>query len=58
MRNSAQSVGAAKFKLVTYGQRALAEIKSSRSEAVGVIFHYFLLFLDQSLDQAAGGGTS
>jgi hypothetical protein len=54
----AQSVGTAKYKLVNYGQRALTEIKSSRSEAVGVVFHYFLLFLHQSLDQAAGTGTS
>lgn len=53
----AQSVGTAKHKLVNYGQRALTEIKSARSEAVGVVFHYFLLFLHQSLDRAAVTGT-
>jgi hypothetical protein len=49
----AQSVGAAKSKLVNYGQPALVEVKSARSKAVADCFHYFLLFLHQSLDQAA-----
>jgi hypothetical protein len=48
----AQSVGTAKRKLVNYGQRALIEIKSTRSAAVHDVFHYFLLFLHQALDQA------
>ena len=52
----AQSVGFAKWKLVGYGQRALAEVKSARSAAVADVFHYFLLFLHQSLDQAAEAG--
>jgi hypothetical protein len=48
----AQSVGTAKRKLVNYGQRALTEVKSTRSAAVNDILHYFLLFLHQALDQA------
>lgn len=54
----AQSVGAAKRKLVNYGQKALLEVKSTRSRSVEVVFHYYLLFLDQSLDQAGAAGTS
>jgi hypothetical protein len=50
----AQSVGAAKHKLVSYGQRALAEVRSARAEALGHVFHYYLLFLHDSLDVAAG----
>lgn len=53
----AQSIGTAKWNLNNYGQHALKEIKSTRSKAVAVIFHYFLLFLHQSLDQAAGTGA-
>ncbi|MBV8218107.1 MAG: hypothetical protein JO325_06570 [Solirubrobacterales bacterium] len=52
----AQSVGVAKWKLVGYGQRALIEVRSARSKAVADVFHYFLLFLNQSLDQAAEAG--
>lgn len=54
----AQDVAAAKRKLVNYGQPALAEAKSARSKAVADCFHYFLLFLHQSLDQAAETGGS
>lgn len=54
----AQSVDEARRKLVNYGQRALAEIKSTRSRSVEVTLHYFLLFLNQSLDQVALAGTS
>jgi hypothetical protein len=54
----AQTVGNAKRKLVNYGQRALVEVKSAHSETVAVLFHYFLLFLDQSLDQASRTGSS
>jgi hypothetical protein len=54
----AQSVGFAKWKLVGYGQPALAAVKSARSAAVADVFHYFLLFLHQSLDQAAEAGGS
>lgn len=53
----AQSIGAAKWKLVAYGQPALAEIKSSRAEGVAVVFHYFLLFLHDSLEKVAGTGA-
>lgn len=49
----AQSVGAAKRKLINYGQRALVEVRSTRSRTVADIFHYFLRFLDQSLDEAS-----
>lgn len=52
-----QSVGLAKWKLVGYGQQALAEVKSARSAAVADVFHYFLLFLHQALDQAAEAGS-
>jgi hypothetical protein len=51
----AQSVGTAKRRLVNYGQRALIEVKSARSVAVHDVFHYFLLFLHQALDQAGTG---
>ncbi|WP_406696179.1 hypothetical protein V5E97_34845 [Singulisphaera sp. Ch08] len=54
----AQSVGAAKRKLVNYGQPAIAEVRSARSKAVADCFHYFLLFLHQALDQAAETGDS
>jgi hypothetical protein len=53
-----QDVGTAKWKLETYGKRALFEVKSARSAAVADVFHYFLLFLHQALDQAAGAGES
>lgn len=54
----AQSVGAAKWALVKYGQDGLAEVNSTRSKVVGHLFHYFLLFLNQSLDDAAGTHAS
>jgi|GEM_PF-6425417 len=54
----AQSVGAAKSKLVAYGNPALGEIRSGRSKAVADCFHYFLLFLHQALDQAAEANGS
>ena len=41
-----------------YGQRALAEVKSARSAALADVFHYFLLFLHESLDQAAEVGET
>ena len=40
---------------MNYGQRALVEVKSTRSAAVSDVFHYFLLFLHQALDQAGTG---
>lgn len=54
----AQSIGAAKSKLENYGQPALVEVQSARSKAVADCFHYFLLFLHQSLEQAAETGDS
>lgn len=53
-RATVQSIGEAKQRLVHYGQPALAEVRSARSGAVADVFHYFLLFLHQSLDHAAG----
>jgi hypothetical protein len=49
----AQSVGGAKWKLVNYGQKALADVRATRSKVVGEVFHDFLLFLHQALDRAA-----
>lgn len=50
---NAQGVATAKWKLVSYGQLALAEVRSARSAAVSDTFHHFLMLLHQSLDGAA-----
>jgi len=52
-RPRAQSVGLAKSKVVDYGRHALADVRANRSETVGHLFHYFLLYLHDALDQAA-----
>lgn len=46
-----QSIGYAKWKLVGYGQQALAKVRSTRTTAVADTFHHFLLSLHGSLDQ-------
>ncbi|MGE3820797.1 MAG: hypothetical protein AB7I30_15395 [Isosphaeraceae bacterium] len=46
------AVGLAKAKLIVYGQKALGQIRAERAAPVADVFHYYLLFLNQSLDQA------
>lgn len=48
------NVGLAKAKLIVYGQKALRQVRADRAAAVADVFHYYLLFLNQSLDRVGG----
>lgn len=55
---SAQSIAAARHGLITYGQQALARIRAERSPAVADVFHYFLLFLNDTIGDLESGPAS
>lgn len=51
---TAQSVAAARAKVISYGQKSLTRVRSERSAVVANGFHYFLLFLNDTLLELGG----
>jgi hypothetical protein len=54
---TAQSVATARAKLITYGQKSLSRVEAERSRVVSNVFHYFLLFLNDTLLELGGDGS-
>jgi hypothetical protein len=54
---TAQSVAAARAKFIAYGQPSLSRVTSERSAAVANVFHYFLLFVNDTLLDLGGDGA-
>jgi hypothetical protein len=52
----AQTIAFAKSKLVAYGRYALVDVRANRSETVGHVFHYFLLYLHDALNRLGQAG--
>src|SRR5262249_8729289 len=55
---NAQSVAAARAKVIAYGQIALSRVKDERAHSAANVFHYFLLFLNDTLLELGGEGSS
>lgn len=51
---TAQTLATARYKLITYGQKALLEVRAARSSVVADVFHYYLLFFNDALGKLAG----
>lgn len=50
----AKTLAEARLKLITYGQGSLARVRAERSAGIANLYHYFLLFLNDTLTQLAG----